>query len=119
MKRQVKKYEFNRKSDALRYVNELWVEDEEGNKSRKTYQEEQQDEEGNVVMVDKPYIAHPVVLGNIVLEQGQYDEEGNELVAPVLSDKFHVDVLWESKVEERWNTYEIEVEAGTEVHKFL
>lgn len=115
----VKKYEFNTKSTASKYINELWVEDEEGNKSRKTYQVEQTDEEGNVVMVDKPYIAHPVILGNIVLEQGQYDEEGNELVAPVLSNKFHVDVLWESKVEERWNTYEVEVEAGTEVHRFL
>ena len=114
-----KKYEFGTKATALKYVNELWIEDEEGNKSRKTYQEEQQDENGDVVMVDKPYIAHPVILGNIVIEQGQYDEEGNELVAPVLSDKFHVDVLWESKVEERWNTYEVEVEAGTEVHKFL
>ena len=109
-----KKYEFNTESTAQKYIKELWVEDE-----RKTYQVEQTDENGDVVMVDKPYIAHPVVLGNIVIEQGQYDEEGNELVAPVLSDKFHVDVLWESKVEDRWNTYEIEVEPGTEVHKFL
>ena len=116
--RVVKKYEFNTEATAKKYISELWVEDEDGNKSRKTYQEEQQDENGDVVMVDKPYIAHPVILGNIVIEQGQYDQEGNELVAPVLSDKFHVDVLWESKVEERWNTYEIEVE-GDGVHKFL
>ena len=116
--RVTKKYEFNRKSDALRYINELWVEDEDGHKSRKTYQVEQTDENGDVIMVDKPYIAHPVILGNIVLEQGEYDEEGNELVAPVLSDKFHVDVLWESEIESRWQNYEIQVE-GDGVHKFL
>ncbi len=73
------------------------------------------DEDGN----EYPTHSHAIVkLGHIVLEQGQYDEEGNEIKAPVLSDKFHVDVLWESKVEERWNTYEIEVE-GYGVHKFL
>ena len=33
-------------------------------------------------------------LGNIVLEQGEWDSEGNETKAPVLSDKFHVDVFW-------------------------
>ena len=38
---------------------------------------------------------HCVVrLGYIVLEQGEYNESGEQTKAPVLSDKFHVDVLW-------------------------
>ena len=36
-----------------------------------------------------------VQLGNIVLEQGEYDENGEETTAPVLSDKWHLDVLWD------------------------
>ena len=35
-----------------------------------------------------------VELGHIVKVAGEYDEEGNELVAPILSDKYAVDVLW-------------------------
>ena len=35
-----------------------------------------------------------VELGHIVKLAGEYDEEGNELVAPILSDKYAVDVLW-------------------------
>jgi len=49
------------------------------------------DEDGNEYPTHKHTIVH---LGNIVLEQGEYDEEGEETVAPVLSDKWHVDVLW-------------------------
>lgn len=49
------------------------------------------DENGNEYPTHKHTIVH---LGNIVLQQGEYDEEGEETVAPVLSDKWHVDVLW-------------------------
>ena len=49
------------------------------------------DEDGN----SHPSHKHTIVkLGHIVLEQGEYDEEGNETKAPVLSDKYSVDVLW-------------------------
>ena len=49
------------------------------------------DEDGN----SHPSHKHTIVkLGHIVLEQGEYDEEGNETQAPVLSDKYSVDVLW-------------------------
>jgi hypothetical protein len=51
----------------------------------------QEDEEGN----SNPSHSHTVVkLGHVVVEQGTYDEEGNELTAPVLADKYSVDVLW-------------------------
>lgn len=49
------------------------------------------DEDGN----SHPSHKHTIVkLGHIVLEQGEYDEEGNETKATVLSDKYSVDVLW-------------------------
>tara|TARA_R100000655_G_scaffold19298_2_gene40381 strand:+ start:1094 stop:1393 length:300 start_codon:yes stop_codon:yes gene_type:complete len=38
---------------------------------------------------------HAVVnLGHIILEIGEYDEEGKETKAPVLSSKYHLDVMW-------------------------
>ena len=49
------------------------------------------DEDGN----DYATHSHTIVkLGHIVLTAGVYDEEGNETQAPVLSDKYCVDVLW-------------------------
>ena len=36
-----------------------------------------------------------VKLGHIVLSQGEYDAEGNETKAPILSSKYHVDVCWD------------------------
>ena len=52
------------------------------------------DEDGNEYPTHKSTI---VQLGNIVLEQGKYDEEGEEIIAPVLSDKWHLDVLWQEE----------------------
>ena len=60
------------------------------------------DEDGN----EYPTHRHAIVkLGHIVLEQGEYDEEGNETKAPVLSDKYHLDVMWklEDTVDEEGN----------------
>jgi len=63
---------------------------------------------------------HTIVrLGNIVLEQGEYDEEGNEVVAPTLSDKYSVDVLWQG-IESHpygWATKSINIESEG-VHGF-
>ena len=61
-----------------------------------------QDENGN----EYPTHKHTIVqLGNIVLKQGQYDEEGNEIVAPVLSTDWHVDVLWSNLEADADGTY--------------
>jgi len=35
-----------------------------------------------------------VKLGHITIEKGEYNEEGEETKVPVLSDKYHLDVLW-------------------------
>ena len=56
------------------------------------------DEEGN------PTHSHSIVrLGNIVVTKGTYDEDGNELTAPVLSDSYHVDVLWNGEPDPSWD----------------
>jgi hypothetical protein len=92
-----------------------------------------------------PSHSHTVVkLGNVVIEQGTYDEEGEELTAPVLADKYSVDVLWKaSEITEEteaavldeegnvitpavteidypygWVSKEIEIEEGNGVHTF-
>tara|TARA_R100001463_G_scaffold45900_3_gene94416 strand:+ start:1699 stop:2064 length:366 start_codon:yes stop_codon:yes gene_type:complete len=49
------------------------------------------DDDGNTYPTHKHCI---VKLGYIVLEQGEYNEDGEEVKAPILSDKYHVDVLW-------------------------
>ena len=75
------------------------------------------DENGNEYPTHKHTIVH---LGNIVEQQGEYDEEGNEVVAPVLSDKWHVDVLWQDLEDHPygWKSYAVNVE-GDGVHSFL
>ena len=82
------------------------------------------DENGN----EYPTHKHTIVqLGNIVLQQGEYDEEGNETVAPVLSDKWHVDVLWKDLEADEdgvinhpygWKSYAVDID-GDGVHSFL
>ena len=57
------------------------------------------DEEGN------PTHSHSIVhLGNLVETAGTYDEEGNELTAPVLSSTYHVDVLWDGEPDPAWDS---------------
>tara|TARA_R110002051_G_scaffold88619_1_gene156016 strand:+ start:22260 stop:22625 length:366 start_codon:yes stop_codon:yes gene_type:complete len=106
------KYEFDSKTQAESKINALpSVKDEEGN--------------------DVPSHKHTIVkLGNIVLEQGEYDSEGEETKAPVLSSKYHVDCAWRD-IEETdeegnvtidhpygWKTYAIELE-DEGVHGFM
>jgi hypothetical protein len=55
-----------------------------------------------------------VRLGNIILEEGTETEEA------VLSDKYHVDVIWED-VEEHpygWKSYVVAITDGNGVHSF-
>jgi hypothetical protein len=75
-----------------------------------------------------PTHKHTIVqLGYIVLQQGTYDEDGNELTAPVLSDKWHVDVLWKDLEADEdgtidhpygWKSYYVDID-GDGVHSFL
>ena len=72
----ISKYEFNSKEQAQEKIDALGT---------------ATDENGNEYPTHKSTV---VQLGNIVLEQGEYDEEGEEVTAPVLSDKWHLDVAW-------------------------
>jgi hypothetical protein len=43
---------------------------------------------------------HAIIeIGLIVLENGTYDEEGNEITAPVYADGYHYDVMSENKID--------------------
>jgi len=122
----ISKYEFNSKEQAQEKIDALGT---------------ATDENGNEYPTHKSTI---VQLGNIVLEQGEYDEEGEEITAPVLSDKWHLDVAWSDSdittVEEEavldeegmvvtpevvsvnhpygWKSYAVEIE-GDGVHSFF
>lgn len=76
--------------------------------------------------------SHAIVrLGHIVLEQGEYDAEGNEITAPVLSDEYHLDVAWRftpqydddgNEIEQShpygWASYAVTISDGNGVHSF-
>ena len=122
----ISKYEFDSREQAETKINALGT---------------ATDENGNEYPTHKSTI---VQLGNIVLEQGEYDEDGEETVAPVLSDKWHLDVLWkeeqiktideEAVIDEDgnivtpevvsydhpygWKSYAVEIE-GDGVHSFF
>jgi len=105
----IAKYEFLDKEQAETKINALGT---------------AKDENGNEYPTHKHAIVH---LGNIVLEQGSYDEDGNETVAPVLSDKWHVDVLWQDLEANEdgsidhpqdWKMHNVNIE-GNGVHSFL
>ena len=73
----IAKYEFKNEKTALSKIKLLGV---------------AKDEDGN----EYPTHKHSIVkLGYIVLERGEYDNEGNETKAPVLSSKYHLDVAWQ------------------------
>ena len=96
------KYEFDTKEQAQTKINALGTET---------------DENGN----EYPTHKHAIVeLGNIVLEQGLYDEDGNVLEEPVLSSKWHVDVLWQDLEDHPygWKSYSVDLD-NDGVHSFL
>jgi hypothetical protein len=75
---------------------------------------------------------HVVIeLGNITITPGDYDEEGNEVEAPINSVMYHVDVLWkglepvDAEAEtldythpNGWADYAVEIEDNG-VHAFM
>ena len=78
----LRKYEFGSKSAASAKINALGV-----------------DKEGN------PTHSHAIVrLGHLVVTEGTYDDEGEELTAPVLSDNYSVDVMWDGEPVESWDS---------------
>ena len=78
----LRKYEFGSKAAATTKINALGV-----------------DKEGN------PTHSHAIVrLGHLVETEGTYDDEGEELTAPVLATNYSVDVLWDGEPLESWDS---------------
>ncbi len=76
-----RKYSFGSKGAATAKINALGV-----------------DEEGN------PTHSHAIVhLGNIVVTPAEIDEEGNIITEAVLSDTYHIDVLWDGEPNPDWD----------------
>ena len=64
---------------------------------------------------------HTIVkLGHIVLENGVYDDNLNEIKPPILSKKYHVDVMWKDLDAHPygWASYAIDLKDNG-VHSFL
>ena len=76
-----RKYSFGSKGAATTKINALGV-----------------DEEGN------PTHSHAIVhLGNIVVTPAEIDAEGNIITEAVLSDTYHIDVLWDGEPNPDWD----------------
>lgn len=75
------------------------------------------DDDGNKYATHQHAI---VKLGNVVLEDGEYDEEHKETKAPVLSEKYLVDVMWIGLEDHPygWKSYAVAVADGNGVHSF-
>jgi hypothetical protein len=86
-----KRYEFNDQEQAEEKIDAFFDVDEDGNK---------------VQNVKAAFIK----LNKFVLEQGEYDEEGEEITPPVLTEGYAVDVLWKELDESPygWKSYEVE-----------
>ncbi len=96
------KYEFNSKEQAKSKIEALSPSTEDSSST-------------------SPLHNHCVVeLGYIVLERGSYDADGNEITAPVLSEKYHVDVMWDNLDGHPygWATYDADVD-GEGSHGFM
>jgi hypothetical protein len=76
-----RKYQFGSKGSATTKINALGI-----------------DEEGN------PTHSHAIVrLGNLVVTPAEIDEEGNVITEAVLSDTYHVDILWDGEPNPDWD----------------
>ena len=76
-----RKYQFGSKGAATTKINALGL-----------------DEDGN------PTHNHAIVhLGNIVVTPAELDKEGNIVTEAVLSDTYHIDVLWDGEADEDWD----------------
>tara|TARA_R110001592_G_scaffold99846_2_gene284063 strand:+ start:113 stop:466 length:354 start_codon:yes stop_codon:yes gene_type:complete len=106
----ISKYEFNSKEQAQEKIDALGTATGENGKEYPTHK------------------STIVQLGNIVLEQGEYDEDGEEVTAPVLSDKWHLDVAWsdaeitseDGEIDHPygWKSYAVDID-GDGVHSFF
>jgi hypothetical protein len=99
------KYEFNDKEQVKEKIEDLGVD---------------YDFEGN----QYPTHNHTIVeLGNIVLQKGEYEIKDGEMQMikePILSDKYHVDVIWSDLKDHPWGWKTYSCDLDTEgMHCFF
>ena len=93
--RTFRKYQFGSQSAASTKINALGVDDE-----------------------GSPNHGHSIArLGHIVTTPAEYDEDGNVITAAVLSDDYHVDVLWKGDPDADWDNQMVWCR-GLGVHTF-
>ena len=90
-----RKYQFGSKSAATAKINALGI-DEEGNPTH-----------NNAI----------VRLGNLVVTPSEIDAEGNVITEAVLTDTYHVDVLWDGEPNPDWDAQMVWC-APTGIHVF-
>lgn len=99
----IKKYIFSDEKKANELIDDLGIDIDENDVIYQTHQN------------------HVVKLGNIILNDSEFDEQGNEIKAPILSDKYHVDVCWIDENDSNisnWSKYEIILD-NEGVHSFF
>ena len=75
----------------------------------------QLNEEGEQIKAEGTHAI--VYLGNIVLEAGEYDSQGNETKAPVISNKYHADIMTDEEFD--FGANEVVIADGEpQAHKF-
>ena len=94
--RKFRKYEFDTRDAAQTKIDALGVADSDG-----------------VLVFSDSFVQ----LGNIVTQQPTYNEDGSIDTPAVLSDKWHVDVLWAGEPDESWDDNLVWM-AGLGVHSF-
>ena len=74
-----------------------------------------EDNEGKLVYAKGTHAV--VYLGNIVLENAEYDSQGNEIKPPVLSDKYHADIMVDGSF--KFGDNEVKIKEGEKpIHSF-
>lgn len=98
----VKKYEFENESIVDSLIENLGVDTDEDGNEYPTHQ--------NAI----------VKIGYFILTNGEYDDELNEIKAPILYDKFCVDVCWNDENDNAINDwFEFEISIDNEgIHSF-
>ena len=74
------------------------------------------DEEGNKIPNER---AAFIYLDKFVLTQGEYDEEGVEIVAPIYSEGYALDAVWHDLEESPYGWKSYEVEPDNPLHKLF
>ena len=69
-----------------------------------------------------PTHSHAVIkIGKIIIENAEYDDEGNITKEKILSEKYHVDVMWNDLEDHPygWKSYAVTDIKNNGIHQFF